>query len=123
MKPAGGRIVLMGVAMALATHRDLSLGCAAPGEWPAAIAAAGLTAGLCGSVPRWRGLTWERESRGLSSVISSFRPPDAACWPVSCLRRSVAREDRDVSGVPPTALAIPPNTIVRETDAIERRQM
>lgn len=62
MKPAGGRIVLMGVAMALTTHRDLSLGCAAPGEWPAAIAAAGLTAGLCGSAPRWHGLTWERES-------------------------------------------------------------
>ena len=51
--------------MALATHRDLSLGCAAPGEWPAAIAAAGLTAGLCGSAPRWRGLAWVPVLAGL----------------------------------------------------------
>ena len=35
------------------------------GQWPAAIAAAGLTAGLCGSAPRWRGLTWVPVLAGL----------------------------------------------------------
>lgn len=35
------------------------------GQWPAAIAAAGLTAGLCGSAPRWRGLAWVPVLAGL----------------------------------------------------------
>ena len=35
------------------------------GQWPAATAAAGLTAGLCGSAPRWRGLTWVPVLAGL----------------------------------------------------------
>ena len=35
------------------------------GQWPAAIAAAGLAAGLCGSAPRWRGLPWVPVLAGL----------------------------------------------------------